>query len=473
MYKLSKYSFLIPIEEKNISLIYNTLYGGLYEAQEQETEYLKTIFEEKTVDESSVPKHLAHIIDNLVESNYLVKEDVDEYEIYKRNYLAHRGRNMKNGRFGITVTPTLACNLACRYCFQNGSEAKMMKEETWDGIVKFLEDRTIEQGGVNAKTKVVHLTWFGGEPLLAVKNFENFTQKLLALCEKYGFEYTADIVTNGTLLTDENWEIIKKCHIKNIQVTLDGPAETHDLRRLCKSGSGENYEKILRNLEKLPDNIHLAIRINCDKVVWSKIHKLLDDLEKHGIWPQKARQMNISLAFITSHENARFDDCDWHFNINEFFDVENKFIDVKIEHYNKWAAENDKKPARKSFKMPQTTYDECNSAVNPNGFVIDPEGYIHKCWEDVDKPSTRISHVLEPYIEDKESYTKWLSYSKVDNPECIECQFLPVCNIHCTKKMIEDKRNKSCVNWKVNLSKEFKRQYIEKLENPALYTEEF
>jgi uncharacterized protein len=115
------------------------------------------------------------------------------------------------------------------------------------------------------------------------------------------------------------------------------------------------------------------------------------------------------------------------------------------------------------------SFEECYSAVNPNGFVIDTDGYVHKCWEDVDKLETRISHVTEPYHNDLSNLHKWLLYDKTKNKKCRSCKFLPVCGPQCTKKMIEDSRNQQCVKWKYTLKKEIKRQYIEKLEHPELY----
>lgn len=471
MYKSSFYNFFIPIEKHKVALMYNSLFGGLFEFQENEGYYISDLIKQNTFNLVDIPFQYRQIVDKLIEANYFISSDVNEIEIYQKNYEVNRKNNIENGRFAITITPTLACNLACRYCFQNGAKARVLTDEVMDNISRFIEDRIIEQGGVSAPHKTFHLTWFGGEPLLAANKLVSFTNKVYNVCRKYDFEYSADMVTNGTLLTDNNWNVLKESRISRIQVTLDGPAETHNLRRLSKSNVTNNYEQILTNLEKLPIDIHLAIRINCDKIVWKHIDGLLNDLEAHGIWPQKAKQINISLAFITSHDNARFEDKDWHFNIREFFGIEKEFIDVKLRHYNEWALSNGLRPAKKRFRLPTTAFDECYSAVNQNGFVIDSDGNIHKCWEDVDKPETSISNVSEPYNLKLGKLVKWLEYNKTTNEKCLNCKFLPICATHCTKKMLEDKRNQICVNWKYNLEEDLKQQYIEKIENPQLYSD--
>lgn len=160
---------------------------------------------------------------------------------------------------------------------------------------------------------------------------------------------SADIITNGTLLSNKAWGIFKRSNISALQVTLDGPAETHNIRRKPKSAHGSDYDSILENLSSLPKGIHLAIRINCDRVVWDKIDTLLDDLERYNVWPQKAAQINIALAFVTTHDNARYDDTDWKYTYEQFAEIEAQFTDLKIRHYNTWAEKNEFSQSIRAF----------------------------------------------------------------------------------------------------------------------------
>lgn len=466
-YKSSFYNFFVPIQERGIALIYNSLFGGLYEIPYDEYLYLSEFTDGRAVQTDNVPSSYRQTFDKLVDTHYFVNSDTDEFEIYRNNYMTRNGNKRKTGRFAVTITPSLNCNLACRYCFQNGSEGQNLSPETMTQITRFLEDRIREQDE-NAEKRFV-ITWFGGEPLLAIHHLPDFSNQLIEICEKYGYEYSADIITNGTLLKNEVWDVLRRSRITALQVTLDGPAETHNIRRLPKGNNGNDYDAILKNLSAMPEGIHLAIRINCDRVVWSKIDILLDDLERYGIWPQKAKQINIALAFITTHENARFNDDSWKFGYAEFSEAETQFADIKLQHYNRWAAKNAKKPAKKFFKLPQYAFEECITAASANGFVFDAAGYIHKCWEDADKPQTRIGHVTDPYDSNSEDVQKWNSYTRLGNSMCVQCKLLPVCNGHCTKKMIEDEGNRHCTPWKYNIEKELRHQYIEKLDHPDLY----
>ena len=48
------------------------------------------------------------------------------------------------------------------------------------------------------------VSWYGGEPLMALPIIEKLSEAFFRLCEENGVKYTESIVTNGYLLTKEN-----------------------------------------------------------------------------------------------------------------------------------------------------------------------------------------------------------------------------------------------------------------------------
>jgi len=341
-----------------------------------------------------------------------------------------------------------------------------MKEETITQTVEFLRKKMTERG--NPKTKELGITWFGGEPVLGLKVIEEMTPMLYGLANDLGYKYDAEIVTNGTLLGPEVWDKLKAAHISRVQVTLDGPAVTHNQRRPSKNNR-ENYHAIIENLKSLPENIHLTIRINTDKIVWKGIAQLLADFEEAGLWPYRARQINFALGFVTQYENARHIDTDWYFRFDDFFLIEDEFSELKWSHYNKWAATNKAKPARKLFRLPQVQFAECLSAVNPYGFVIDPDGNIHKCWNEADKDNSSVGNIFAPDDIDQSRLNKWLAFDRFDEQDCADCSCLPICDTRCTRFMIMDRKNRHCTGWKTHIMNFLRRQYIDLLDNPNKY----
>ena len=68
-------------------------------------------------------------------------------------------------------------------------------------------------------------------------------------------------------------------------------------------------------------------------------------------------------------------------------------------------------------------------------YVIDPDGYLYTCWQNVGAKEFAIGHLDGPVFEN-ETYVKWLS-----NPlphACLECSFLPCCQGGCGYERIHN-----------------------------------
>lgn len=94
--------------------------------------------------------------------------------------------------------------------------------------------------------------WHAGEPLVLPISFY---EKALDLIEDHcppSVEIRHSIQTNGTLLSQEWCDFIKDRHI-SIGVSIDGPAEIHDVSRLDRSGRG-TFARTMAGIGLLRDN---------------------------------------------------------------------------------------------------------------------------------------------------------------------------------------------------------------------------
>ncbi len=105
-----------------------------------------------------------------------------------------------------------------------------MTAEVQDDVIA-LAERMLDA----AQKKTLHVTWFGGEPLLAADVIEALSGRMMALCEAKGAEYSAGIITNGYLLTLENEDLLARCKVKSAQITLDGVGEAIDFEEIRKN----------------------------------------------------------------------------------------------------------------------------------------------------------------------------------------------------------------------------------------------
>jgi len=142
-------------------------------------------------------------------------------------------------------TVSEACNLACDYCYYSrckGRPGKINRIRD-DLLEKFIREY------LEIKIGYAPFYWQGGEPLLAGLEF---FQQVVDLQKRYsgpGTYVVNAIQTNGTLI-DAQWAEFFKTHNFLVGVSLDGPKEIHDERRLTGSGKG-SYQMVMRGVEYL------------------------------------------------------------------------------------------------------------------------------------------------------------------------------------------------------------------------------
>ena len=150
--------------------------------------------------------------------------------------------------FHLLSKPTGAiCNLDCAYCFfldkaafYPGSKFHMSDDVLEQYIRQLIESH---------QTDSVNIAWQGGEPTLMGLDFY---RRAIALVEKYrppGMRFLHTLQTNGTLLDDE-WAAFFKQHDFLIGISIDGPAELHDVYRVDKGGK-PTFDRVLRGLRLL------------------------------------------------------------------------------------------------------------------------------------------------------------------------------------------------------------------------------
>src|SRR5450759_2167415 len=163
---------------------------------------------------------------DLIDKGFLVDNDADELsEIVS----AHQEARQSRERLDLLIAPSMVCNLDCFYCFESNRYAGRMSAAVQSNIARLVR-RYFDSG-----TKRLDVTWYGGEPLLAFSVVERLSKRFLSLCEEFGREYSAEIVTNGTLMSHEKAQQLASWKVKRAQITLDGVPELHDARRVPKN----------------------------------------------------------------------------------------------------------------------------------------------------------------------------------------------------------------------------------------------
>lgn len=151
--------------------------------------------------------------------------------------------------FSLIIKPISSiCNLSCEYCFYLEKQELYPKQTDFRMTEETLE-RLVQQYIASQPGPEVIFAWQGGEPTLLGLNFFARVIKVQQRHLPQGWHVKNVIQTNGTLL-DEAWCEFFKDHDFLVGLSLDGPAEFHDLFRKDKQGQS-THEQVLAGLKLL------------------------------------------------------------------------------------------------------------------------------------------------------------------------------------------------------------------------------
>lgn len=174
-------------------------------------------------------------------------------------------------------TVSEACNLACDYCYYSTCGGKPGAVNRIDSA---LLERFISQFMARSNGQA-SFAWQGGEPLLAGLDFFREVVSLQAKYAPPGTVISNSLQTNATLITPEWAQFFKRYHFL-VGVSLDGPREIHDARRVYASGGG-SFNRVMQGIahlrrEQVDFNILTVIHEgNVDKG-----KELMDFYREHG-----------------------------------------------------------------------------------------------------------------------------------------------------------------------------------------------
>ncbi len=357
----------------------------------------------------------------LIDAGFLINDGVDERE-YLASFHARDCRQTKH--LGLTVLPSLACNLRCVYCYET-KESGVMGEEVQQELIRLARARTQPEG-------TLAVTWFGGEPLLNVPIIERLSRAFMEICEEKKAKYSASIITNGYLLDRETAKTLVDLKIDHAQVTLDGPEPVHDARRPTAGGKG-SFERIFANLRETSPILPISLRINVDQTNRDAIPAVLDLLAAAGLQGSVHPYIGHTLPYNEICQDVA-GSC---IGSEDFalLDLETA-LDLMRRGF-------------RTYSPPKSTNAYC-LADNDNSFVVTPSGGIVNCWNDSASAEAEIGHLLKP--QTPQMRAKALEWLKRDpfSLECVDCLLLPICMGGCPYMFLRS-GELQCHRWKFHL----------------------
>lgn len=397
---MKKSQFVFEIKKAEGLLLYNTYNGGLLLLDEDD-------FHEYSLAISGTPCVESPLIKQLIKDEFLVDENLDEYNaLLRKNWQA---RNQEE-YLRFDVAPTTKCNFACTYCFEHGIVGNTMSLQVCDDVADF-----IYRKGKNASK--IDLIWYGGEPLCAIPQIKRISEKLL---ENHTFasKISAKMITNGYALSDKIVEELVSYHVDLMQITVDGPRHAHDAKRILRNGLG-TFDQITKNLQKYAGIIDVAVKINVDRLNKDYLPDLLDDWDAAGL----KNTISISLSRIISTSNMLPPEI---LTVEEFAQVEVDFYKMAIEK------------GYDSLYLPKASLGYCDGTGR--NYLINSDGSLFLCLEEIGHSQNNVGSIYKGYT-DNEIYDYFIKTVDFGKTECRNCAVLPICLGGCPMKKF---RNGSC-----------------------------
>ena len=420
--KISKYTFLFPVGEEYY--IYNTLSNALLAIDKDSYNTLKQIqTEQAQIENSTIDAELYEV---LSEKRFITENEKDDFLMYKsmidaqRNGLSH---------MHLTIAPTMDCNFSCHYCFEEKEET-YITSEVIDSLIKYIEQQKELSG--------IFLTWFGGEPLMAIDKIQEFYRKFKPVWGEK--EFRSNIITTAYHITPEVIEILKEVKVSSMQITLDGSKETHNKIKYTNDCS-DVFSKVIQNIDLLTElapEIYINIRINLTRENIKEYVELYKFLAER----YNGKKIGIAPGFVLSRGCNNDKESPLFLSVKECAGyILHLFYNERIHS-----------PA---IRYPERFFNEC-AIRSRTAIGIAPEGYVYKCWEVIGNKKQAIGKLTE---DGQIEYTNITVLNRhrygadtLDDKVCASCAYLPVCNGGCPIQRVENEfegaKNEVCTYYK-------------------------
>lgn len=311
--------------------------------------------------------------------------------------------NARRGTFVATVVLTLACNLACPYCFEGHFRGDFPMDEATARL--FVEVVTRDRIG---RGRDVEIRFYGGEPLMALPRLKAIARSLQHAAFSAGTKFSMSLVTNGTLLTRSLVDELLPLGLKSAQVTMDGPSAVHDRQRPFASGRG-SYDVILANVAAVHDLVTLKLGGNFTRDNFRAFPRMLDDLLAAGIDPRQLDPIQFSPVLPKSGRPIGSDIAGCLFANDEPW-----LIDAALFLREETLA--------RGFAVDKPAMGICMVELEAR-LVVNRDGTLYKCPAFMGWPELAIGTLADGIGDYRDSHR--LDFWKTEI--CLDCPYLPLC----------------------------------------------
>lgn len=325
------------------------------------------------------------------------------------------------------------CNLNCRYCFYIEKPQQTVMDD--DTLALFIRQHIEAQPGAE-----VMFAWQGGEPTMCGLAFY---QRALALQKQYanGKQVHNAFQTNGLLL-DDDW-----CHFFRengwlVGISIDGPADLHDVYRTNRSGKPTHHKvvKAINMLVKHQVEFNLlAVVNNLNSQQPQRLYRYLRGLGTPFLQfiplVEQDDRGRLSAESVKGEEWGAF--------LNAVFDV--------------WVREDIGRVYVQLFDSTLGVWSGYPSQMCALGktcghaFALEANGDLYQCDHFV-YPQYRLGNIHEQPLKVLNAMPEADTFGQQKalalTPECRQCSVLRFCHGDCPKHRLSDGKSALCEGYR-------------------------
>ena len=290
-----------------------------------------------------------------------------------------------------TILPTTGCNARCFYCYEQGTRPVTMTAETASKVVRYIV--------AHRGSETVHISWFGGEPLVNAKAIDQICTEL----SQQSMPFRSDMISNGYLFDAEMAQRAKDLwQLQRVQITLDGTAQTYNRVKDYVYRDVNAFERVLQNIGLLiAAGIRVLIRLNVDKHNIGEMAELAELLHQHfGSNEHLSVYSHELFGERTPEDNATL--------FAQRMQLEQQIAKHGILRI---------KELPKAIRLNQCMAD------NDGSVVIAPDGHLGKCEHFIDREF--FGHIDSE--ERNEAILRKFKERRADIEACATCFYYPQC----------------------------------------------
>ncbi|MCR4581789.1 MAG: radical SAM protein [Bacilli bacterium] len=360
----------------------------------------------------------------------------------------------------LLYVPTLACNMACKYCYLEDNTQELKTDKKYAETLKYAIKKFND-----SKVYPFNISLHGGEvTCLSHEDFESiikiisdYYKKNSTLITSHGFKIGSPHIKTNLYAIDKHIDTIQKYNV-SMSGSLDLPLSLHDEYRVTK-GNKKTLDKIINNI-KLFNGLSNKRKVSATifKEHYEKIDEIINDIK----W---------------LNENTTLDMNDFNFMIG--FDYNSNGI---LHHLTEKEQVDFFKRMHKEFDNTELDAgvngawfnefgpDYCTNCTNCGDkfFLLEKNGDIYSCVRGQKNKDFFYGNIYDNTVEEilaKAQEQIFKAHNRVGfNSACAKCPYLYICKTGCPFVKNVYKSNKS---YTCKLQQElYKSRNYEKDANP-------